>query len=85
MNRSPDPDEMEFELSRDKGNGGYKKKRGLVKLEEESPDQSSAKNSMESPLRTPLSEQLNSDEAHAGRQKGHHRANNKVMFTQQLP
>ena len=85
LNRSPDPDEMEFELSRDKGYGGYKKKRGLVKLEEESPNQSSAENSIESPSRTPLSEQINSDEALAGRQKGHHRANNKVMFTQRMP
>jgi len=83
FNRSPDPEEMEFELSRDKGYGGYKKKRGLVKLEE-SPEQSSAENSMESPSRTPLSEQLISNEEHTGRQKEHHRVKNKVVFTQQL-
>ena len=85
LNRSPDPDEMEFELSRDKGYGRYKTKRGLVKLEEESPDPSTAENSMQSPSRLPLSEQLNSDSAHAGRQKGHQRANNKVIVTQQQP
>ncbi len=80
FNRSPDPEEMEFELSRDKGYGGYKKKRRLVKLEEESPEPSTAENSMDSPSRTPLSEQLHSDEAHVGRPKKHHRVNNKVMF-----
>ena len=82
LNRSPDPDEMEFELSRDKGYGRYKTKRGLVKLEEESPDPSTAENSMQSPSRLPLSEQLNNDSTHAGRQKGHQRANNKVIVIQ---
>ena len=79
FNRSPDPEEMEFELSRDKGYGGYKKKLRLVKLEEVSPEQSTAENSMESPSQTPLSEPLNSDGAHAGRQKKHHRVNTKVF------
>lgn len=84
FNRSPDPEEMEFELTRDKGYGGYRKKRGLVKLEKESPEQSSEENSTESHSRTPLSEQLISDEGHVGQQKEHHRQKNKVMFTQQL-
>lgn len=73
---------MEYELTRDKGYGGYKKKRALVKLEKESRDQSSKENSMMSPSRSPLPEELINDEGHAAREKDHTRQKNKVLVTQ---
>lgn len=63
FNRSPDPDEIEFEMNRDKGFGGYKRKKlnNVVKQERESQPISSGTITPESQSGTPISEHGLSD------------------------
>lgn len=84
FNRSPDPDEMESELTRDKGYGGYKKKRALVKLEKEFREQSSEENRIESPSKSPLAEEHINDGGLAAGQKVPHRQKHTVTFIWQF-
>lgn len=81
FNRSPDPDEMEEELNRDKGYGGYKKRRALVKLEKESRELLSDENLPGSPSRSPLTEHNASEEGNDARRKEHHSQKKKVIFS----
>lgn len=78
FNRSPDPDEMEYELTRDKGYGGYKKWRSIVKQEKETQKLESEENSLESHSDTNSSERSESEcgDDVAGDQTN--RATNKV-------
>lgn len=66
-NRSLDPDEIELEMSRDKGFGGMKKKKNEsgVELEKDAKDMPSDENSIGSQDQSPRTEQSLSDDGDA--------------------
>lgn len=78
--RSPDFDEMKEELNRDKGYGGYKKRKDLIKLEKEPRQDLSDDNSGGSPSQSPWSQQTPDDEGHAEERQQRQRATNQVMM-----
>ena len=79
LKRSPDPEEMEFEMNRDKGYGGYKKMMAKVKLEKESVQISSDDDSTRLGSGRDNSVHSISSEGHAGPQNYQRSATKEVV------
>lgn len=78
LKRSPDPEEVEFEMSRDKGYGGYKKMMAKVKVEKEVLEVSSDDASRGWDSGSPASEHSISPKGHGGARQHQLTSNNEV-------
>jgi hypothetical protein len=82
--RSPDPDEMEYELSRDKGFGGLSKNKNPDGVEEEeSTERTSEEDSMGSHSESPLTDQSEKDDGECGPSNLQQISANKVHSNEQ--
>lgn len=82
--RSPDPDEIEEEMNRDKGFGGYAQRKVAAKLEKESVEVYSSENSMGSSTDTLRTRDNMSDDGHGKRRERQRKDKNKVYVIELL-
>ena len=83
LNRSPDPEEIEYEMTRDKGYGGYQKKSTAVgvQLKRELKEMSSDEDSVGSQSESPVAYQSMSDDREGSPENRLPRATNEVRAT----